>query len=1010
MIRQSFSDTEMISLLLRQSMLDSEADFQRLLDNPGFPHWDCIVLTASNPAQADGYRRQVAYRQSVGRFPGHSDFLVVPDRDGQRVGSAGATLSVIRELKKKYGDLSRKKILVIHAGGNSSRTPQYSALGKLFSPIPTLLNGAPATIFDMFLVTMASIPGRIKNGMLLLSGDVVLLFNPLMCDFGTADAAAISFKEDVETAKNHGVFLKNAEGKVRKYLHKQTADVLRSAGAVDARNKCCIDTGALWFSAAFVEKLYALVDTEEKYNAMVNDTVRLSLYGDIAYCLAQDSTLAEFYTQTPEGSFCDALTAARRILWDAISAYSMKVLTVSPARFVHFGSIPEIVRLVNRGYAEFRSIGWRKQTNCSMYGSSAAGYNSILAQSAVVGENTYLEVSYIHSKARIGKDCYISFMDLHDETIPDHVLLHGLKQKNGKFVCRIMDIQDNPKTACFFGQELESRLQALGIDSARIWEADRPHTLWEAALFPECGDIRQAAAAALQVYALFVCGSGDVQAWLRASRKSLRSGFDDADTQAILDWDRRMRELVQMDEIKEQILNGSSVEETKKILTASTLTNMQTAWLEREIQKLDLQRLPDFSYALRLYYFLGYALKDERYIQRSFELISDAVLCSMNARVQRNDACRIVRERVTVHLPLRVNWGGGWTDACPYCMENGGTVLNAAITLDGSLPVEASVVKIPQLKIVLDSRDLDEYEEFDSIDRLQNTGDPFDPFALQKACLIACGIIPRTGGDLAQILARMGGGFELHSTVSGVPKGSGLGTSSILSAACVKAMLTFIGADCDAQIVYATVLSMEQIMSTGGGWQDQVGGFVPGVKLIASEPGLQQSLRIEQVRLSEKTRRELSERFVLIYTGQRRLARNLLRSVVGRYVGNLPDSLYAHAEIRKIAVRMRGALERGDVDGFAQLLNEHWLLSQTIGSGSTNTLIGQIFMSIDDLIDGRMICGAGGGGFLQVILKRGVARKDVQDRLKTIFMDFPVDVWDSAFVFSDAEEQIDAER
>lgn len=73
------------------------------------------------------------------------------------------------------------------------------------------------------------------------------------------------------------------------------------------------------------------------------------------------------------------------------------------------------------------------------------------------------------------------------------------------------------------------------------------------------------------------------------------------------------------------------------------------------------------------------------------------------------------------------------------------------------------------------------------------TGDPFDPFALQKACLLACEIIPKEGSSLEEILDRLGGGFEMHSEVTNVPKGSGLGTSSILSAACVKAVFEFMG-------------------------------------------------------------------------------------------------------------------------------------------------------------------------------------------------------------------------
>ena len=67
---------------------------------------------------------------------------------------------------------------------------------------------------------------------------------------------------------------------------------------------------------------------------------------------------------------------------------------------------------------------------------------------------------------------------------------------------------------------------------------------------------------------------------------------------------------------------------------------------------------------------------------------------------------------------------------------------------------------------------------------------------------------------------------------------------------------------------------------------------------MSSMPGLKQEIKVTHVELPESARKELDERFVLIYTGQRRLARNLLRDVVGRYVGNEPDSLFA-AALRK---------------------------------------------------------------------------------------------------------------
>lgn len=142
--------------------------------------------------------------------------------------------------------------------------------------------------------------------------------------------------------------------------------------------------------------------------------------------------------------------------------------------------------------------------------------------------------------------------------------------------------------------------------------------------------------------------------------------------------------------------------------------------------------------------------------------------------------------------------------------------------------------RIPEQKVVFDSRDMDVHGEFDTIEPLQATGDPYDPFALQKACLLACGIIPREGHTLGEILERLGSGFVMHSEVRNVPKGSGLGTSSILSAACVKAVFEFMGIAYTEEDLYAHVLAMEQIMSTGGGWQDQVGGITSGLKYITS--------------------------------------------------------------------------------------------------------------------------------------------------------------------------------
>lgn len=992
------------SLFLSQSYRDTWDDFQRSLTVENFTCWDYVILTASNEQQAEGFRVQLEQRQSAGVLPERTHFAIVPDPEGKRVGSGGATLGVLRYIAEHSGssDFSGLRILVIHSGGDSKRVPQYSALGKLFSPVPhELPDGRTATLFDEFMVAMSSVPSRIHSGMLLLSGDVLLLFNPLQIDYSGKGAAAISFKEDVSTGKNHGVFLRGEDGNVCKFLHKQTVDALNRQGAVNEKNKVDIDTGAVIFSADMLHSLYSLlcedgVFSEARFQCYVNETVRLSLYGDFLYPLASESTFEAFLQEKPEGSFCPELTWARGEVWNVLRPYRMKLLRLAPAKFIHFGTSREIMQLMCSGIEDYRDLGWCAQVGSSIQSDTAA-YCSVLSHRATVGKDCYLEVSYVHSGATLGDRVLLSYVDIHEETVPSDTVLHGLKQRDGKFVVRVYGPGDDPKgsvdSCVFLGTTLRQFMQRNGISEEELWDGT-DHTLWTANLYPVCDNIQQAVKAALNVRAMAE-GHGDVAVWRNCVRKSLSSGFRDADPYALAAWDKRMRELVSMDKLSKQIQAGVPVREVKNALNGSGLTKVQEQWLEKRLQKAN------FSEAMRLYCYIGAALsgaEGNKYTGGFFKVIRKAILDNTFSNLQFRTDCAMVKDKHTVQLPLRVNWGGGWSDTPPYCIEHGGTVLNAAILLGGQMPVEVTLEKIPEKKIVFVSRDMDVYGEFDTLAPLQRTGDPYDPFALQKACLLACGILPREGGDLQQILTRLGGGFVMRSEVTGVPKGSGLGTSSILSAACVKAMLEFMGIDCAEEELYDHVLCMEQIMSTGGGWQDQVGGITNGIKYITSKPGLQQKLKVQQVHISEQTMQELQQRFALIYTGQRRLARNLLRDVIGRYVGNEPEALYALNEIQRVAVLMRFELERGHVDDFAQLLNYHWELSKKIDTGISNTLIEQIFDSVADLIDGRLICGAGGGGFLQVILKKGVTKDMLHCRLKEVFQDNDVDVWDCTLV------------
>ena len=422
------------------------------------------------------------------------------------------------------------------------------------------------------------------------------------------------------------------------------------------------------------------------------------------------------------------------------------------------------------------------------------------------------------------------------------------------------------------------------------------------------------------------------------------------------------------------------------------------------MKKADIAE-PDVK--IRIYYCLAklsnlnlFENGNEDYEQKCYETVRNTILKNNTEKIFEKNLWKIHKDEVVTTLPVRVNWGGGWSDTPPYCVENGGTVLNAAVMLNGIEPIVVKVKKLDKYIVEFASEDTAVFRVVNNIDDIRDCSNPYEPFALHKAALIAMGIIPQSGSmSLESLLKKMGGGIYLSTQVIGIPKGSGLGTSSILSAACIKALSEFFGENISDEEIYHKVMCMEQIMSTGGGWQDQIGGMVKGIKMITSDKGNKQNISVQNVKISEETKAELQERFVLIYTGQRRLARNLLREVVGKYISGDRKCIEVLEKIQRLAVLMRFELEKGNIDNFAKLLNKHWELSKKLDEGCTNTCIEQIFASVEDLIDGRFIAGAGGGGFLQIILKKGVKKEVLRERLRSVFQDSGVDVWNTNFVF-----------
>ncbi len=1006
-------------LFLQQSYLDAWEDYRRALRKRSFPCWDVVVLTASNEDQASAYRKEIEYRLLNALLPAKTRYVVLSDPEGKRVGSGGATLNVLKYLEEKEGgrEAFGKKVLVIHSGGDSKRVPQYSVCGKLFSPVPRELpNGRASTLFDEFMIATAGIPARMQGGMLVMSGDVLLLFNVLQIDLQYQGAAAISIKEPVSTGKEHGVFLNDGQGMVKRFLHKQSEEQLRALGAVNEQGMVDLDTGAVMLDTDLLLALFSLIGDgiktdPEKFDMFVNDRARISFYGDFLYPLAKDATLEEYYLQAPEGSFCEELKTCRTKIWEVLHKFRMKVICLSPAEFIHFGTTRELLELVTESVEDYKYLHWKKQVCTNRPDERCyAAHNSLIAKGADIGEGCYLEDCDIGEGVSTGEGSILSGLCLKKGQIPPGVVLHGLRLQDGRYTVRIYGVEDNPKgtleeNAAYIYGRLGDMVSYYGIKPEQIW-GDQEHYLWFAKLYPVCESMEEALRASLQLVKISENKepSPAVGGWLSMERCSLYESFAKADVKAVLPWKTRLEDLVLAARFMEMLEQGGSYDRALQVFGQVGIDQKKFDLLMEKAKGSGL------LLKMRIYYALSRYMRERNIVfagdvgydvleRLCFDSLGKAVYDNSRKYIQDNKNFHIVNKNVKVGLPVRVNWGGGWTDTPPYCNENGGVVLNAALKLNGILPIQVEVRRLDALHVEFASEDIGAEGICRTAEEIRDCHNPFDFFALHKAALISCGIVPLAGTEtLEEILKRLGGGIYLSTKVVGVPKGSGLGTSSILSGACVKALHEFLGLSCSEGALYDIVLCMEQMMSTGGGWQDQVGGLTNGIKYITTKSGIDQRIQVEQIAVPEDAKKELQERFALIYTGQRRLARNLLREVVGNYIGGRKESVEALAAMKVTAVRMRWALEEGDIDELAALFNEHWELSKQLDMGATNTCIDQIFLSCEDLIDGRFIAGAGGGGFLQAILKKGVTKRQLSERLHEVFQDNGVDVWESEFV------------
>jgi len=291
--------------------------------------------------------------------------------------------------------------------------------------------------------------------------------------------------------------------------------------------------------------------------------------------------------------------------------------------------------------------------------------------------------------------------------------------------------------------------------------------------------------------------------------------------------------------------------------------------------------------------------------------------------------------------PVRISLGGGGTDLEAYYGRYGGCVVST--TIDKYFYVFLNVNRDEDLQIT--SSDYRTFYRHDSEQELLTDGD----LALPKAVLHHFGI--HRGVSL--FLASM------------IPPGTGLGSSSTVAVATIKAIGTVSGLNLSKEQV-ADLASHIEIDKMGMpiGKQDQYAAAFGGLNFITFTS---RGVSVEPLDVTPETVRRLEANLLLFFTGSSRDSAKILTEQKGSSEKDEPQVIAALHAVKEMALEVKLCFERDDLRRLGELLDLNWQHKKRFASGITNPLIDECYaLARDNGAIGGKITGAGGGGFLML--------------------------------------------
>jgi len=297
--------------------------------------------------------------------------------------------------------------------------------------------------------------------------------------------------------------------------------------------------------------------------------------------------------------------------------------------------------------------------------------------------------------------------------------------------------------------------------------------------------------------------------------------------------------------------------------------------------------------------------------------------------------------------PVRVDPAGGGADCPPFSIEYGGAVVNFGIRHYVYAHLE---ICRQSREAIISSEDFDVEVRADSVEALQLDG-KLD--------------------FLKGIARRMKPPWGFHLTVrSDVQPGSGLGSSGAVGVSCVGAFDEAMGTKRTKAESAELANSIErQDLGMAGGSQDSYGAAFGGINLITYHKNGGTSNR--QLKVAPNVFLELERRCVLVYTGEAHLSGAIHSDIKRSY--SLPNSptIDALKNLARIANESARALEKGDIEGFGELLNENWKHHKRLHKSCDSERVRRFYSAASEHIVGGKTCGAGGGGCVLFLVRDG---------------------------------------